>query len=236
MAELLLTHDHRSVSPAKYRSDFVKFLQTYALKQVVALVCDNFTTRKNLSSTNPGMDNMHHSILIQFSDIIHFDMALAYTLVYHPGDLMPIFNEALWELQQNLILQPTVLNLCRGFNDNESGSSASSNKQKPHVKNNCHIRIVSLPSISDLSKPTIGDIRSQDIHSLIQVTGTIVRTGGVRMLELEKHYECLNPKCKYKFSVKADPEQDNMLPQPRSGKLPPFCTCLFCSAHAVCIS
>ena len=36
------------------------------------------------------------------------------------------------------------------------------------------------------------------------------------MLEVTKQYECQNPRCRYRFSVYADPEQDNMLPQPRS--------------------
>lgn len=36
------------------------------------------------------------------------------------------------------------------------------------------------------------------------------------MLEVSKQYECQNPKCRFRFTVKADPEQGNMLPQPRS--------------------
>jgi DNA helicase MCM9 len=59
-------------------------------------------------------------------------------------------------------------------------------------------------------------VRSHEVNSLIQITGTVVRTGGVRMLELSKQYECMNPKCRYRFTVTADPEQDHMLPQPRT--------------------
>eukprot|EP01039_Chlorochromonas_danica_P001634 gene1634-1783_t len=67
----------------------------------------------------------------------------------------------------------------------------------------------------ELVKTSIGDIRVQSGQSLIQVSGTIVRTGGVRMLEQSKQYQCQNPRCRYLFTVYADPEQDNMLPQPR---------------------
>jgi DNA helicase MCM9 len=46
--------------------------------------------------------------------------------------------------------------------------------------------------------------------------GTIVRTGPVKILELSKQYECMNPKCGFRFTVRADPEQDNLIPQPRT--------------------
>ena len=78
-----------------------------------------------------------------------------------------------------------------------------------------HVRFLLLPPLYELSKTTISDIRSGDVSSLIQVTGTIVRTGSVRMLEESKTYECLNPRCKNRFTVHADIELDNMLAQPR---------------------
>ena len=40
------------------------------------------------------------------------------------------------------------------------------------------------------------------------------------MLEISKKYECQNPRCNYRFTILADPEQDNMLPQPRSCPCP----------------
>jgi DNA helicase MCM9 len=88
------------------------------------------------------------------------------------------------------------------------------------TKLNCHIRITHLPTLFSISKPSINEINSvidESAHSsFIQFCGTITRTSGIRMLEVSKQYQCQNLKCKYRFTVFADPEQGNMLPQPRT--------------------
>lgn len=89
-------------------------------------------------------------------------------------------------------------------------------KNKGVVKVHVHVRLFSLPPISDFTKAIISEIRAKDVGNLMQICGTVVRTGTVRMLELSKEYQCQNPRCSYRFRVYADPEQDNLLPQPRS--------------------
>ena len=74
-----------------------------------------------------------------------------------------------------------------------------------HQKLKFHVRLVELPPIAELQKATIGEIRASDVTSMIQITGTIVRTGSVRMLEESKMYECA--KCKIQFKVEANLEQ-----------------------------
>ena len=189
MAEFLVTFDPRSLSPEEYRKKFVEFLEEYELDQLQELLL-----------INSGAE-VHHSFTIHSPDLIHYDSALSYSVFHYPGLLLPIFTEAVIELQFTLYQHP-------GFVQKWG--------RKPQVKSNCHVRLVSIPSVCDLAKPTIGDVRSHEVNSLIQISGTVVRTGGVRMLELSKQYECMNPKCRYRFTVTADPEQDHMLPQPRS--------------------
>jgi len=97
-----------------------------------------------------------------------------------------------------------------------------SNKTFLHLFHNggtlkrCFVRIYSLPSTRELCKLSLGQLRSHEINSLVEVCGTVVRTGTVRMLELSKEYQCMNPKCGYRFHVAADEEQGNMIPQPRT--------------------
>ena len=101
-------------------------------------------------------------------------------------------------------------------------TSSPKRSEVPVVKINCHARIIELPPFPIFCKSICSDIRSSDAYHLLQFTGTIVRTGSVRILELTKRYECQNSKCRYNFIVRADPEQDNLIPQPRicpSGKL-----------------
>lgn len=189
MAEFLLNIDPRTLSPDQYRSKFQDFIEEYEFAQLQTLLL--------LSSPSA----QHHSFLINYQDLVHYDSALGFTVLHHPALMLPILNEALMIVQFAVQKHPAF---------------ETKHRRKAQVKANCHVRLVSIPSVSDLSKPTIGDIRSHDVSSMIQITGTVVRTGGVRMLELSKQYECMNPKCRYRFTVTADPEQDHMLPQPRT--------------------
>jgi DNA helicase MCM9 len=189
MAEFLVSFDPKSLAPEQYRRKFVEFVEQYELDQLQKLLLRNCTADE------------HYSFEVAASDLVHYDSALSYSLLHHPRLLIPIFKEAVLELQYVVHQHPAF---------------QSKHGQKGKLKTNLHVRIISLPSVSDLSKSTIGDVRSHEVSSLIQVTGTVVRTSGVRMLELSKQYECMNPKCRYRFTVTADPEQDHMLPQPRS--------------------
>lgn len=189
MAEFLVSFDPKSLAPEQYRKKFVEFLEQYELDQIEQLL---------LRSSNV---DQHHSFQVATPDLINFDSALSYSVLHYPRLLVPIFKEAVIELQYVVQQHPAFL---------------SKHSQRGKLKNNVHISFTNIPSVSDLSKSTIGDVRSHEVSSLIQVTGTVVRTSGVRMLELSKQYECMNPRCRYRFTVTADPEQDHMLPQPRS--------------------
>ena len=54
-----------------------------------------------------------------------------------------------------------------------------------------------------------------DINRLISVSGTVVRTGQIKMLQARRDFVCV--KCKYRFSVEADLEQRHQM------TLPPEC-------------
>jgi DNA helicase MCM9 len=98
------------------------------------------------------------------------------------------------------------------MNSTSTATNGTKGKPKKHV----HIRLYDIPPIPEFVKANIGDISTNEISGLVQVSGTIVRSSGIRMLEVSKQYECQNPKCKYKFNVYADPEQDNALPFPKT--------------------
>lgn len=206
MAELLLNSNATSVPPDTYRKLFFNFIENCEFEQLTKLV----------------LQTVGQEEYVEFSvdcyDLIDYDPVLGFTLVNNPNLLLPIFEEALYEAQCNIIKH-------QSFKQKYEGNAY-------FAKQRCHVRIYSLPSTPELTRETLGLVRSTDIRSLIQVTGTIIRTGTVRMLELWKEYHCMNPKCGYRFKVSADPEQGFMLPQPRvcqsravtsSGK--PSCTC-----------
>lgn len=188
--ELLIDADPKAVSPAHYLRLFRQFLEERELHQVDQLV-----------AIPKDSKDRHYSIVVHAHRLIDFDSALSFTLIHHPLLLLPLFEEALVAVQQSIANHPAHI---------------AKHGRAGNVKQLCHIRIAYLPPMPELVKASIGDIRVQTGQSLIQISGTIVRTGGVRMLELSKQYECQNPKCRYRFTVRADPEQDNMLPAPRA--------------------
>lgn len=115
-----------------------------------------------------------------------------------PDLLLPLFDQAIKETQKILFAQQNL------FEDVIT------------IKLHCHARIINLPPTPECSKNSIRQIHSYEVKKLIQVTGIVTRTSSVRMLKVSKEYECLNPKCSYRFRVYADPERGHALPQPRS--------------------
>jgi DNA helicase MCM9 len=188
MADFLLTSDPKSVTPAQYRKMLREFIEERLFNELEALV---------LKYSGPSE---HFMFEVSCTELIDFDPSLGFNIIHFPKLLIPIFDEAIFEAQTNLCAHPAL---------------EAKNGRKGSVKMHCHIRIISLPPAEYLNKPNISDIRADDVDSLIQISGKVVRTGAVRMLEVSKKYECQNPRCQYRFNVLADPEQDNMLPQPR---------------------
>lgn len=134
----------------------------------------------------------HIGFPLSILDLMAHDSALAFSLLHFPTLLIPIFDEAILE-SQNL----AIINM----------NSAGKSKGGLSIKRNCHIRIHQLPPVPQLSKSTIGQIRSFEVDKLIQICGTVVRLGSVKMLHIYKEFECMNKKCGLKFRVCADPEQ-----------------------------
>jgi DNA helicase MCM9 len=193
MADFLLTSDPKSVTPAQYRQILREYIEERQFSELESLV---------LRTAGPSE---HFKFEVSCNDLLDFDPSLGFNVIHFPKLLLPIFDEAVFEAQTNLCAHPSL---------------EAKHSRKGTVKTHCHIRIVSLPPTESLNKPTISNIRADDVDSLIQISGKVVRTGAVRMLEVSKKYECQNPRCQYRFTIMADPEQDNMLPQPRSCPCP----------------
>lgn len=72
-------------------------------------------------------------------------------------------------------------------------------------KHNAHIRIKHVPMCGEYTKQSVSEIRAADKHKLISVSGTVIRTGSVKLLEYEKEFMC--KKCRHKFKVQANVEK-----------------------------
>ncbi|KAH9495874.1 DNA helicase mcm9 [Bulinus truncatus] len=78
------------------------------------------------------------------------------------------------------------------------------------VKMKVHIRVMSLPLCPELSRATLP--KTSDIGSFLSVTGTVIRTTLIRVLEYERDYLC--SKCRAVLVAKADFEQFYSLCKP----------------------
>ena len=71
-----------------------------------------------------------------------------------------------------------------------------------------HARLMNLPPYC--FKPSLADISAEDVGSLMQIVGTVVKTGPVQMLETARTFKCSGKKgCKNSFVVPADKQQRN---------------------------
>jgi DNA helicase MCM9 len=195
MAELLLIANPSLISPDEYTEKFkLYFLQSENAKILKFLQ----KHQKFFQDGNEETRHLTYTMSIQL--LIEFDPALAYTFFNFPKLLYSIAQEA---------LEAAFTEFCTHSDFRTYFPSITAFKFPKYFS----LRLPQLPPISDYIKPAIGTIKSHEFNRWIQITATIVRTGAMRMLELSKSYEC--PKCKHKFRVYADPEQDYQMAQPK---------------------
>eukprot|EP01083_Nonionella_stella_P199814 732393_1 len=95
-------------------------------------------------------------------------------------------------------------------------------KHRMLLKPFTHVRPHTVPGPSVCIKDTVSEIRSRDSGRLIQLSGTVVRAGEVRMRVVSEDYECGS--CGFQFRVDSDLEDNNsltvakMCPAPATGR------------------
>ncbi|XP_076450978.1 uncharacterized protein LOC143286913 [Babylonia areolata] len=126
----------------------------------------------------------YYSITVDALTLFESNMEFCEVLLPSPRRLLPLFDLAIVSAQQAL--------------KGECGD-----KHNTTVKQHVHARIMALPVCPELSRTTLP--RTVDVNNFLSVTGTVIRTTVVRMLEYEKEYMC--SKCRSVVTVQADFEQ-----------------------------
>ncbi|KAJ1962793.1 DNA helicase mcm9 [Dipsacomyces acuminosporus] len=145
------------------------------------------------------------SLEVDMHSLIEFNYEIAVLVLESPTKYLPLLNSACVASQAK-IKQATSL------------STALSVSEKVQV------RITHLPNHPSLIRTKIPG--SEDIGRLLSITGTVIRTGLVKMMETHRTYVC--GKCRASFMVEADVEQCNVIPKPTR--------CLAHNAEAFCNS
>ncbi|KAJ2449202.1 DNA helicase mcm9 [Coemansia sp. RSA 2336] len=142
---------------------------------------------------NPGTDDDQdiQSLEIDMHELIEFNYELAMLLLESPSRYLPLFNQACVSAQRTLKESILTNNVAT-------------------VNQDAQVRITHLPNHPVLHRTRVPG--SDDVGRLLCISGTVIRTGLVKMMETHRTYACT--KCRGTFSVGAEIEQYNYIPKP----------------------
>ena len=143
-------------------------------------------------------EGMHFTLSINIKNLSDDIPTLGNLVLVYPTRYIHLFNEALLSW---------LTYCCSNRNLDEENFGKYADRPGEWInKRNVHVRIINLPDC--FIKDKVSDIRSADYNRLIQVSGTIVRTLSVQMLESMKTFRCEGRTCNNcEFHVPADVEQ-----------------------------
>ncbi|XP_062428598.1 DNA helicase MCM9 [Rhea pennata] len=131
-----------------------------------------------------GDDEAHYPVVVDALTLFETNMEVGEYFNAFPGEVLPVFDGALRRAAVTAL-------------------QAAPEAPRLSVKPNLHARISGLPVCPELTREHIP--KTRDVGHFLSVTGTVIRTSLVKVLEFERSYIC--NKCKHVFVVKADFEQ-----------------------------
>ncbi|NXO97120.1 MCM9 helicase, partial [Certhia brachydactyla] len=129
-------------------------------------------------------EQAHYPVVVDALTLFETNMEIGEYFNAFPREVLPVFDSA---------LRRAAL---AALQDSAEPAQLS-------LKQNIHARVSGLPVCPELTREHIP--KSKDVGHFLSVTGTVIRTSSVKVLEFERSYIC--NKCKHVFVVKADFEQ-----------------------------
>jgi DNA helicase MCM9 len=172
------------------------------------------------------------SIEIDAFQLISLDPVLGNLTLRYPDTLLELLEDATIEARKVLRRRMEVAldNSLKQVKNEDDGNKSYNTKEVENMtqllqalKRNregyepkpLHARLTHLPPHMQCCKSSLSSIAAADVGTVIQISGTCVRTGPVRMMETMRTYQCLGKGCRCKFSVNADfGTTNNALPSP----------------------
>ncbi|XP_056343442.1 DNA helicase MCM9 [Oenanthe melanoleuca] len=129
-------------------------------------------------------EQAHYPVVVDALTLFETNMEIGEYFNAFPSQVLPVFDSA---------LRRAAL----------AALQDSADPAQLSLKQNLHARVSGLPVCPELTREHIP--KSKDVGHFLSVTGTVIRTSSVKVLEFERSYIC--NKCKHVFVVKADFEQ-----------------------------
>lgn len=129
-------------------------------------------------------EEAHYAVVVNAMTLFETNMEIGEYLNAIPNEVLPIFDNALRRAAMTIL-------------------QSASQREDMIMKQNLHARIANLLVCPELTREHIP--KTNDVGRFLSVTGTVIRTSLVKVLEFERDYMC--NKCKHVLTVKADFEQ-----------------------------
>ncbi|XP_045429130.1 DNA helicase MCM9 isoform X6 [Pipistrellus kuhlii] len=131
-----------------------------------------------------GDEDAHYPVVVNAMTLFETNMEIGEYFNAFPNEVLTVFDNS---------LRRSAMTILESLSQPEGVS----------MKQNLHARISGLPVCPELVREHIP--KTKDVGHFLSVTGTVIRTSLVKILEFERDYMC--NKCKHVFAVKADFEQ-----------------------------
>ncbi|XP_078504603.1 DNA helicase MCM9 isoform X2 [Lissotriton helveticus] len=138
-------------------------------------------------------EEAHYAVVVNAMTLFETNMEIGEYLNAFPNEVLPIFDNALRRAAMTIL-------------------QSASQSEDMIMKQNLHARIANLLVCPELTREHIP--KTNDVGRFLSVTGTVIRTSLVKVLEFERDYMC--NKCKHVLTVKADFEQHYTFCSPTS--------------------
>ncbi|KAM3931599.1 DNA helicase MCM9 [Leptodactylus fuscus] len=129
-------------------------------------------------------EDAHYSVVVNAMTLFETNMEVGDYFNAFPNEVLQVFDNALRRAAMSIM-------------------QSNSQQDSLTMKQNLHTRITGLPVCPELTREHIP--RTRDVGHFLSVTGTVIRTSLVKVLEYEQDFMC--NKCKHVITVKADFEQ-----------------------------
>eukprot|EP01138_Halocafeteria_seosinensis_P016138 gb/GECG01016467.1/.p1 GENE.gb/GECG01016467.1/~~gb/GECG01016467.1/.p1 ORF type:complete len:317 (+),score=37.76 gb/GECG01016467.1/:1-951(+) len=154
----------------------------------------------------------HYGVYIIPNDLLDVLPQYSHQLINHAEVVLSKLDEALQERARRTMRQR--------LEDEERCDDQDIAGVNLTLKTNIHARLKWIPRLPIFSRENVSGIRSTDVGTFLQVGGTVIRTGMVKILESAKTYQCTAPQCGHRFVVRTDIEQDLMQELPKQCPAP----------------